>query len=63
MTPGVTKSIRHGVTTSRWRAPPLALRMLAGLHLATAATIRARILQTSDLRLRTAAAALGFQVR
>ena len=45
------------------RAPPLALRTLDGLHLATAATIRARILQTSDLRLRTAAAALGFQIR
>ena len=43
--------------------PPLALRTLDGLHLATAATIRARIIYTSDLRLRAAAVAFGFHVR
>ena len=60
---GVRDKAAELAQTCLLRTPQLVLRTLDGLHLATAATMRARILHTSDLRLRAAATVLGFQVR
>lgn len=58
----VRKQATHIATRCYGESPPITLRTLDGLHLATAVVAGCRQIQTADQRMQTAALRLGLQI-